>query len=138
MWKSIILILCLGVLSVEDMRKKELSGLLIAVAGLAGCILSLAGGEWQDWRVLYRLIPGLVCLGLGWLTKESIGYGDGLVILCLGCFLDLEELLGVCLAAVTFAGAAALFLLVVLHKGKKTEMPFVPFLLLSYGVTLVI
>lgn len=136
MWKSIIVTVCLGYFSVEDIRKRELSGLPLALAGIIGIGLSIGEGTCQNWQALLRLLPGLVCLGLGWITREGIGYGDGLLILCLGCFLSLPQLLSVCFSALTLAGAAAIFLLLVLSKGKKTQIPFAPFLLAGYGISL--
>lgn len=98
--------------------------------------MTISEGAYRDWHVVLRFVPGLVCLGLGWLTKEGIGYGDGLMLLCLGCFLSLQQLLSVCLSALTLAGIAAMLLLLVFHKGRKTEIPFVPFLLAGYGISL--
>lgn len=36
MWKSIIVAVCLGYFSVEDIRKRELNGMTVMLAGLAG------------------------------------------------------------------------------------------------------
>lgn len=135
-WRSVIVTLCLGYFSVEDIRKKEITGWPLVLIGLIGICLTAASGECQGWQPLLRLLPGAVCLGLGWLTGEGIGYGDGLMLLCLGCFLSLPRLLSVCFAAMTLAGAAAIFLLLVLRRGKKTRIPFVPFLLVGYGILL--
>lgn len=136
MWKSVMIVVCLGYFSVEDILKRELNGLLLTLAGAAGIFFLICEGACQDWQVVLRFLPGLASLGLGWLTKEGIGYGDGLMLLCLGCFLSLPQLLNVCLTALTLAGLAAILLLLVFHKGRKEELPFVPFLLAGYGISL--
>lgn len=136
MWKSIIVALSLGYFSVEDIRKKEIGGLPLVLTGIVGIVLAAVEGIPGDWHVLLRFAPGIVCLFLGWATGEGIGYGDGLTILCLGCFLDLEQLLGVCFTALVLAGVFALVLLFGFHRGRKTRMPFVPFLLAGYGIML--
>ncbi len=58
--------------------------------------------------------------------------GDGLLFLSLGTVLSFEELLSAFLLGLfccCFWGIVVLFLS---GKGKKTEMPFVPFLMLGY------
>lgn len=135
-WRSVIVTLCLGYFSVEDIRKKEITGWPLALVGLVGLCLTASSEDCLGWQTLLRLLPGAVCLGLGWLTKEGIGYGDGLMLLCLGCFLSLPQLLSVCFAALTLAGAAAIFLLLALRRSRKTRIPFVPFLLAGYGILL--
>jgi leader peptidase (prepilin peptidase)/N-methyltransferase len=124
-------------LSAEDLCRKEIS--LLPVIGMAaiGAGCSLLGGDWTDVSVLLRFLPGLLVLLLARLTDESIGYGDGWVLLALGCFLDPEDLVSLCMAAISCAGIAALFLLLVLHRGRHAQIPFVPFLLLGYGIGLV-
>jgi leader peptidase (prepilin peptidase)/N-methyltransferase len=122
---------------VEDLRRKEIS--LFPVMGMAviGTACSLLGGDWTDASVFLRFLPGLLVLLLARLTGESIGYGDGWVLLALGCFLALEDLVSLCMAAISCAGIVALFLLLVLHRGRRAQIPFVPFLLLGYGIGLV-
>ena len=135
MIRTIVGIVGLGYLSVEDFRKKEITTWPLLFMGTLGALLSLLGGEWNSVQVIWRFVPGVGCLVMGWGSRESIGYGDGLVLFCLGCFLTLSQLLELCLIAVTLAGLAALFLLVVLRRGRKTVIPLIPFFLIGYGVT---
>lgn len=135
MWKSIITVICLGLLSVEDIRRKEISSFSLLIMAFLALVLLTASGDWMKWQTLYRFLPGAVCLLLGWLTRESIGYGDGLVLLCMGGFMEAAQLIHTCIMAITLAGVAAILLLVVWHKQRKTELPFIPFLLVGYGIT---
>ena len=135
MWKSIITVICLGGLSVEDIRRKEISGWSLLITAGIGLVLLAVDGCWREWQTLYRFVPGLVWLLLGWMTRESIGYGDGLVLLCMGGFMGISQLVRMWFAAITMAGLVAIFLLVVRHMQRKAELPFVPFLLMGYGMT---
>lgn len=72
---------------------------------------------------------GYLCLYWLGVQEKSIGYGDGLVILCMGCFYALGEMMAIVMIAITIAGIAALGLLIFGHKNRKSEFPFVPFLL---------
>lgn len=116
-------------LSAEDIKKQELHGWLIFLLGISGIVVSVWGNGWKNIAWLWGLLPGVLVLLFAWVTKESIGYGDALVILSMGCFYALAEMMGIIMMAITFAGIAALVLLVVLHKNRKCELPFVPFLL---------
>ena len=130
--KSLVLGVGLGVSAFEDFRTKKLSSLPIFLTGLAGIILTAVGGEYKNWNLLFRLIPGALVFLAAWSTKESIGYGDAWIILELGCFLPVEEILSVCMAAITIAAFTALLLIVAGHKKGKTQIPFVPFLFGAY------
>lgn len=138
MIRTLVLAVGLLGLGIEDLWKKQISSLPLLLLAVAGGGISLALGDWGDGTALWRLLPGCVMLLLAWLTRESIGYGDGFVVLCLGCFLDVWEILNICMAALTLSGLAALFLLLVKKKNRKTQMPFVPFLLVGYGMQLLL
>lgn len=132
--RSLVLIIGLAVLSIEDLWKKQVSFWPLVVMGITGASLSIIGGAWEDWRIVLHFFPGCLVLGLSWLTKESIGYGDGLVILCLGCFLTVIEILNLGMISITLAGVVALFLLLIKKQGRKMQIPFVPFLLGGYAI----
>jgi leader peptidase (prepilin peptidase)/N-methyltransferase len=132
--KTIALMVGLILLGLGDLWKKEIPILPVLILGGVGAGLSIMGEQWQDWTVTVRFIPGLVVLFLAWLTRETIGYGDGWVLLILGCFLPLVDIVNLCMIAITIAGLVALFLILVLRKGRKAQMPFVPFLAVGYAM----
>ena len=88
-----------------------------------------AGGLLEKSGMVFGIIAGDIYAYTGLGTRESIGYGDGLVILGMGCFYALGEIMGIVMIAITIAGITALGLLVFGHKNRKSEFPFVPFLL---------
>jgi leader peptidase (prepilin peptidase)/N-methyltransferase len=93
------------------------------------------GGEWTEVSFLLRFIPGLFVLLFAKVSDESIiGCGDGWVLLCLGCFAAVADLINLCMVSLTCAGIAALFMLLVLKRGRRAQIPFVPFLLIGYVV----
>jgi leader peptidase (prepilin peptidase)/N-methyltransferase len=126
----------LSVLSAEDLKRKEVS--MIPVTGMAmiGTMCSILGGEWADASFLMRFIPGLLALLLARVSGERIGYGDGWVLLCLGCYLSAENMINLCMISLFCIGIVALFMLLVLHRSRQAQIPFVPFLLLGYVLTL--
>lgn len=136
--RSVILLLALVGLGIEDWQKKQVSLLPILALAVVGSTLSVVSGDWNGWKVILRFLPGAVVFLFAWLTKESIGYGDALVVLCMGCFMTGLQLLNLCMAALTLSGLFALFLLLVRRKSRKTQIPFIPFLLAGYGIVMLI
>lgn len=132
--RTLVLVVGLAALSIEDLWKKQVSSWTLVVMGLSGALLSIMGGAWTDWRILFHFVPGCLILGISWISKESIGYGDGLVVLCLGCFLTGVQILNLNMISITLAGITALFLLLVRKKGRKMQIPFIPFLLGGYAI----
>jgi prepilin signal peptidase PulO-like enzyme (type II secretory pathway) len=65
------------------------------------------------------------------MTGQKVGYGDGLLLLALGCYLVWEDMLLMCMAAVFCGGIWGLVLMIFFHKNKDYEIPFVPFLFLG-------
>ena len=132
--RSVVFLVGMAGLGLEDLRKKEISSLPLILLASVGVVLSATSGDWSDWTVILRFLPGGAALLFAWMTRESIGYGDALVILCMGCFLPTEEILNLGMCALTLAGIWALFLLLVRKKNRKTQIPFVPFLVTGYVI----
>ena len=134
--KEIVLLAGLGIMSVEDIRKKGIKRLWLIGLGIVGLIFTIADAEILCVSFLLRFVPGVVFVLLAWATREQIGMGDALLILVMGWYLNAIELVDVCLLAFFIAGLVALVLLVVLKKSKKFELPMVPFIFAGYVVML--
>lgn len=126
----------LAYLSIVDIRRKELRGRAIFFFFLLGGCLSLVDGSWRDWTILFRFVPGVVSLVLSRVSKEAIGYGDGLVLCSLAAYGTLTVIGEIFCVALLGIGMTALIAFVLFRKGPKTEIPFVPFLFLGYGWSL--
>ena len=68
----------------------------------------------------------------GLITKEGIGYGDGIMFMCLGTVLGASQNLRLLFLSLICATAAGCIYALVLKKGMKTEIPFIPCILCSY------
>ena len=132
--KEIVLLAGLGIMSVEDIRKKGIKRLWLIGLGIVGLIFTIADAEVLCVSFLLRFVPGVVFVLLAWATREQIGMGDALLILVMGWYLNAIELVDVCLLAFFIAGLVALVLLVVIKKSKKFELPMVPFIFAGYVV----
>lgn len=134
--KEIVFLAGLGIMSVEDIRKKGIKRLWLIGLGIVGLIFTIADAEVLCVSFLLRFVPGVVFVLLAWATREQIGMGDALLILVMGWYLNAIELVDVCLLAFFIAGLVALVLLVVIRKSKKFELPMVPFIFAGYVVML--
>ena len=112
-------LVCLTVLAIEDIRTGWLSMSVAGALGITGLMGAPASGRCP------ALLPGLVLLGIGFFTGERIGYGDGYLMLALGAWLGIHELLWVLGTGLMLASCIA----VLTHR---KELPLVPFLTAAY------
>lgn len=121
----------LGFNAWTDVRRKEIS--LAAAAFFAAVAVgwTVYSGE-ISWEFFVPVGISGFFLMLSLLTKGAMGMGDGWLMLALGTALNLEEFLTMLTIGMIGSAVWAGILLVVFHKGRKAEIPFVPFLLLGY------
>ena len=79
--KSAIILLYLGILAGMDVRKRQISLVLTGVLFLAGIgwQILVEQTSWLEW--LLSLLPGAGFLTLSYISREQVGYGDGLLLL---------------------------------------------------------
>lgn len=103
-------------------------------------------GLWSIWGIVWMLFRegssllsvisgmaiGFLVLMLAKVTREAIGYGDGILLTVTGIYLGGWENMELFLCGCFLAACLSIVLLVVKKAGRKDSMPFVPFLLVSY------
>lgn len=127
----IIWLLFLAAVSWQDIRKKEISGKLLILMGVVGTVIqifekSVSLGSWIGGIVL-----GLVLLFLGFVTRESIGYGDGWLILVMGMSLGFGTSFFSFLLGLGISALVSGWLLMFKRVKRKYRIPFAPFLLMG-------
>ena len=108
-----------------------LAGLL---GGAMGAVNSVLVGEASVINAGMAFLPGVVALLLAYITREQIGYGDGLLLLAMGGCVGLQ---GTIIVVGIALGASFLVsvVLVVLRKAERTQkLPFVPFLFAGWSI----
>ena len=121
--------LILLIQAVFDIRYRKLPLWITLIGTVIGAVLMITMKELSLERGL-SFLPGIVCLLYGKISKQAIGYGDGLLILMLGVYWDVHRILEVCIWAFFLGALIALAIFVIKRKGKQ-EIPFVPFLLIG-------
>ena len=135
--KEFILAIWLMLEAVIDWKYKYISIWHLIMGGAIGILFCLLQKRALD-EVALACIPGVCLLVFAKLTREAIGYGDGMVFLVLGLYLSIEEILMIGFWASAAAGIMALTLLVVFRKSGKYRMAFLPFLSGIYLCSLLI
>lgn len=120
------------ILAVMDIRTKKLHlGLLIS-----GFLISAAGWKYrvdiQPVCLIAGFMAGVICMFISRITEESIGYGDSILVMVLGSFLGIWELLYVMLFASGFASVFSVVMILNKKMNRKAVIPFVPFLASGY------
>lgn len=123
--------LLLGINTIRDIKKQEIFPRMTLVFLAVGILLSLWQKKSTVLFVLLSLLPGLFLIAVGKISRESVGFGDGLVLLAVGSCLGLWRTLKIlCFASVTAVPAAGI--LWYRSRDKNQRIPFLPFLLLGY------
>ena len=139
MFFHIVVLLILIAASVEDLLRKEVSVLmpvLFGINSLSSVISSVLSGEFNCTDLFVSLLPGVLLLLVGVVTGQAVGYGDGIIMLCLAPALGTFNTC-LCFAVAMAASAFVSIIILVLGKGdKNTRLPFVPFITLGVGVTI--
>lgn len=124
-----------------DMQKKEipilpmLIGIIVATAVWIWRILT---GESEFMEMISAALPGLFLLVIGFLSKEKVGFGDGILLIMIGLMVGFPFCLGILCIGLISSCLYALFLLVFRRAGKGDSFPFAPFLALAVGVCMVV
>ena len=119
-----------------DKKKKKVHLLPLLICLPTGIILSFIEGKEDGLFALFGILPGLLFLAMAVLTKEKVGYGDGLVLIVTGVLLGLRGNLMMVFMGLFLAALSSIWLLIRKKAGRNTKIAFVPFLLPSLVLSL--
>ena len=129
--KELYTVLFLAANSWLDFRSREISFVLAGIYGISGIMYSIFTGR----PIGDILIPagiGMMFLAAGFLSRGTVGVGDGWILAALGTLLSTEIYVQMLCMGLFFAAGWSGVLLAVFGKSRKTEIPLVPFLLAGY------
>ena len=118
-----------------DVKYKKVPVIITAIGGIIGCIILFIQQRFNT-EVIWTLLPGCLSMLYSKVSRESLGYGDSLMVLVMGLFYSLDQLLILLMIAFGIAGFTALILLVVFHRNKKYEIALFPFLFSAYVIVI--
>ena len=126
-----VVFVMLGINSIRDLRTKTIFIRLTVLSAVTGIVLCLFDPAYPLTACLAGVLSGLVVCFLAFVTKENIGYGDGLVMIAVGALTGENYGLAIAMTAVVLSGVAAFFLLLSRRAKKQDQIAFVPFLFLG-------
>lgn len=127
------LLIYFGILSIWDVKHRELPIYFLLAGLLAGLVWGICGGE--GWLLFMGVIPGLLLIFMGFLTKDKVGYGDGIMVIILGLVLGWPDSFVVYMLAQFGILLFAIGLMVVKKVPRDAQIPFAPFL--AVGVLII-
>ena len=134
MISRILLAAFLTICSVTDLLKKQIYLKIIIPFMAAGLGLFFIRGELSILEETGGILLGVILLLLARVSAEKIGYGDGLMVAVSGTFLGLFMNIRLLMCALFISAIVSAVLLAVKKAGRHTELPFAPFLLVSYAI----
>lgn len=132
--KNMVLLVMLAGGAFEDIRRKKISLIWIGIFALAGIVGNVVWREESMWSLAGGVCIGVLLLGISRLTHGEIGLGDGCVICVTGIYLGFYKNMELLLLALMLTALFAIILMLLRKAGRKTELPFVPFLCMAHIV----
>lgn len=136
MIKQIVLLFGLFFNAWNDEKKQEIHLLLTIIMGMCGCVFHILLFDIGSIEFFLGGLLGVGLLFLGYVTKEQIGYGDGCIFIMTGFFLGIWKNMQLLLVAFLLAGIYAVTILFFKRKCRYDRIPFVPFVLVAYVLSL--
>jgi leader peptidase (prepilin peptidase)/N-methyltransferase len=118
-------------LAIKDKREMKIRGAALVLAAIFLLFAGSFGTAEAGVRVGGALF-GVMILVFCYFSEEAMGLADGIIILLLGISFGLYETVAICFFSSLYAGMTSAALLIFRKAGRKTRIPFLPFLLLGY------
>lgn len=129
---TILIGVILFIAAIIDIKSKKVNIGLVIVLGLF-CVFSvILNKNVNIWEISGGIAIGLSMIGLSLITNNQIGKGDGMVIAMLGIALGFRDCLMVMSLASVIMAFLSIVLLIVKKANKKTRLPFIPALFISF------
>lgn len=112
--------------ALEDIRKQQLTRVVVLLLGILGVAGILIGKEQDIWSIVCGAAIGIGTMGISMMSDGQIGIGDGMVLTALGLLLGgRQTLILLCIASCLMALVS--IVLLIMRKGNRhTRLPFVP------------
>lgn len=122
----------LGITGIIDFKTKKVNLLMIVPFFILGIICNLKYGVLSPTSIVGGMGIGVILIGIGIITGGKIGSGDGFVLIATGLFLGFYDNLFLVLTATFLVAVSGSILLLIKRVDKNYEIPFIPFLFISF------
>ena len=134
--ETIMPIVIIAINALRDLKSREIYVIPTVICMAAGIVYQVVYCGIQPPELIFMLSPGLMILGISFLTGGAIGRGDSILILAIGALTGGENtwLMLAIAMAMTAVCAAVLWI----KKSGVKELPFAPFMLPAMIVVILI
>ena len=127
-------LLCMVILMIEsyyDLKYQRIPVRLLCLSGLAAVVYSAILQREVYVSCIMGACVGAFLLLLGKITKEGIGYGDGITFMLSGMLLGFRKNVLLLCVSLLLSAVFSIVLLVVKKGNRKTTFPFIPCVLIA-------
>lgn len=124
----------LSIYGTIDILKKQIPVWPMFPVGIFGIFSMFDRTVEDNMTYIAGVFIGICMLALGRITKEEIGYGDGLVFMITGLYLGYQYNLLLLVLSLIISAMISLILILFKKVHRKTSIPFVPFVTVAYFI----
>lgn len=134
MYQYILTGAALGISSYTDLKCRRVYGAVAAAYLILAVLGHLTGRTASLTEMLAGVLPGVFCFLVSWVSRQSLGYGDSLVILICGVSLGFWLCIWITFTAFFWSGVWGAAVYRMRKMSPREEIPFIPFLLLGFVI----
>ncbi len=127
----------LGINTITDIKSRKIHTVVNILFAAAGLLLFFSQEEKDAAALVGGIAVGMYLILFAVLTKEAVGFGDGIVVMAMGTFLGGWKTVFVLMGGFLLASVFGVFHMCRKKANGKTRLPFLPFLTCSYLVYIV-
>ncbi len=128
-----VIFIGLVVLSIQDIKTKRI-GIIPILAMMLILIVFARMRDTGIKELVLGILPGAAAALISVITRGKIGMGDALLIIALGIGCGFDMTLEIWMASLLLGAVVGIAMLALKKANRKTELPFVPFLLVGFTV----
>ena len=134
--QTLMIVVYMGISTYFDFRWKRIPWWIQGMGVIFLCIYSTMQGGAPGIELLLSVVPGIVMLGLSFVTKESIGYGDGVTMMIVGGMIGLRNCVWVICISLVMISIVGIVLMIIKRASGKTRIPYIPFMFAAESLLL--
>lgn len=135
---KLFLFLFLSICAFYDVKEKQLSAVFLIGVFVAIAAGELFIGQKAVTELMLDIIIGGVFLGIALVSKQAVGYADGVVLCCSGLILGVYANLNLLFYSLIAISICSIVMLLLRKATVKDRIPFLPFMLVGYLGVLVL
>ena len=124
-------VIVMGLLSFEaviDLKRREINIVFPIITGVFSVIFMLLSDDVPFLSSLIGLAEGVLLIALSFITDGQIGSGDGIILAATGLMLGWKDNLIMFFFSCLISAFVAIGLMGIKKADKKTKIPFIPFM----------